>query len=161
VADRPAAWRRALAPVLSSKAGSWFYLNLAPAIDKRLLPATGGRISVSVGAPVLCLEVAGAKSGVVRRTPLLFVRDGQQLALVASATGRPRHPAWYYNVLAADKFTVWAPGGRSGSYKARVAEQEERARLWEKARLVYPGFEIYEQRARDSREIPIVVLTRA
>ena len=60
---------RALAAFAASRPGSWFYLNIANPIDRRLLPLTNGRISLSLGQPVLCLEVMGAKSGEIRRTP--------------------------------------------------------------------------------------------
>src|SRR5581483_1266277 len=114
------AWERTLTAFAASRAGSWFFLHVANPIDKRLLPASGGRLSLSIGQPVLCLEVRGAKSGAVRRTPLLFAELGDELVLVASATGRPRHPAWYHNVAANPRVKVYAPGGRSGEYLART-----------------------------------------
>ena len=146
--------------VVGSRGGSWFYLNLAPAVDKHLLPATGGRVSVSVGAPMLCLEVPGARSGVLRHTPLLYVRDGDDLVVIASAAGRPKHPAWFHNVLAAERFMVYAPGGRSGWYTGSVASGDRRERLWRKVSSLYPNFTVYAQRAA-GREIPVVVLSRA
>jgi deazaflavin-dependent oxidoreductase (nitroreductase family) len=154
-------FERALMAFASSKPGSWFYLNVANPVDKRLLPATNGRFSLSIGQPVLCLEVVGAKSGQVRRTPLLFGDVDGELVLVASATGRPKHPAWYHNITANPAVKVYAPGGRSGDYVARTASAEERPRLWEAMRHVYPGFDVYEGRTAGVREIPIVVLSRA
>ena len=157
---RMSPWVRALSSFAASPAGSWFYLNIANPIDRRLLPATNGRLSLSIGQPVLCLEVVGAKSGQIRRTPLLFTQVDGELAVVASATGRPRHPAWYYNVVANPHVRVYAPGGRTGDYLARVASAEERPRLWAAAVDLYPGFEVYEGRTDGIREIPIVVLSR-
>jgi deazaflavin-dependent oxidoreductase (nitroreductase family) len=154
-------FERALERFAASRPGSWFFLHVANPIDRRLLPATGGRFSVSIGQPVLCLEVRGAKSGVIRRTPLLFVDDGGDLVLVASATGRPKHPAWYHNVSANPEVKVYAPGGRSGDYVARTATGEERARLWDAARDLYRGFDTYEGRTSGIREIPVVVLSKA
>jgi deazaflavin-dependent oxidoreductase (nitroreductase family) len=151
---------RALAAFAASRPGSWFYLNVANPIDRRLLPLTGGRISLSLGQPVLCLEVAGAKSGKIRRTPLLFKEVDGELVMVASATGRPKHPAWYHNVRANARVKVYAPGGRTGSYVARTASVEERQRLWPEMVDLYPGFEVYEGRTAGVREIPIVVLSR-
>jgi deazaflavin-dependent oxidoreductase (nitroreductase family) len=152
---------RALASFAASGPGSWFYLNIANPIDRRLLPLTGGRISVSLGQPILCLEVAGAKSGEIRRTPLLFKDVNGELVVVASATGRPRHPAWYHNVRASPRVKVYAPGGRTGNYVARTASAEERGRLWSEMVDLYPGFDVYEGRTTGVREIPIVVLNRA
>ena len=151
---------RALAAFAASRPGSWFYLNVANPVDRRLLPLTNGRISLSLGQPVLCLEVAGAKSGEIRRTPLLYMDDDGDLVVVASATGRRKHPAWYHNVRANPEVKVYAPKGRSGSYRARVAEGEERERLWKEAREFYSGFNVYERRVEGQREIPIVVLSR-
>src|SRR5436305_655309 len=152
---------RALAAFAASKPGSWFYLNVANPVDRRLLPLTDGRISLSLGQPVLCLEVAGAKTGKTRRTPLLFKEVNGELVMVASATGRPKHPAWYHNVSANPRVKAYAPGGRTGEYVARTASPEERDRLWSAMVDLYPGFEVYEGRTTDIREIPIVVLRRA
>ncbi len=152
---------RALASFAASRPGSWFYLNVANPIDRRLLPLTGSRFSVSIGQPVLCLEVVGAKSGRTRRIPLLFQEADGQIVIVASATGRPKHPAWYHNVRANPRVKLYAPGGRSGRYVARVASPEERDHLWAAMVNLYPGFEVYEGRARGIREIPIVVLERS
>jgi len=154
-------YERLLTAFAASRPGSWFFLNIANPIDRRLLPATGGRLSVSIGQPVLCLEVLGAKSGQVRRTPLLFAEVDGDLVLVASATGRPRHPAWYHNVKANPRVKVYAPGGRSGEYVARTASEDERERLWAAVVDLYHGFEVYEGRTEGIRQIPIVVLSRA
>jgi deazaflavin-dependent oxidoreductase (nitroreductase family) len=155
------AWERGLTAFAASRAGSWFYLHVANPIDKRLLPATDGRLSLAIGQPVLCLEVRGAKSGAIRRTPLLFAELGDELVLVASATGLPRHPAWYHNVSANPRVKVYAPGGRTGEYLARTASGEERERAWAAARYLYSGFDVYEQRTAGIREIPVVLLSRS
>lgn len=154
-------WARALSSFAASPAGSWYFLHVANPIDRRLLPATNGRLSLAIGQPVLCLEVQGAKSGEVRRTPLLFMTAGDDLVIVASATGRPRHPAWYHNVRANPRVKVYAPGGRSGEYTARIAEGDEREQLWQRAVEFYDGFEVYKGRTDGIREIPIVVLSPA
>lgn len=155
------AFERALSRFAASKPGSWFYLNVANPIDRRLLPLTGGRLSLSIGQPVLCLEVLGAKSGQMRRTPLLFKEVDGEIAMVASATGRPKHPAWYHNVVANPQVKIYAPSGLSGEYIGRVASPEERERLWPEMVDLYPGFTVYEGRTEGLRQIPIVVLTRA
>lgn len=157
---RMRAWARALSSFAASPAGSWFFLHVANPIDKRLLPATNGRLSLSIGQPVLCLEVVGAKSGTLRRTPLLFMADGDDLVIVASATGIPRHPAWYRNLVANPRVRIYAPRGRGGEYDARTAEGAERERLWRQAVDFYKGFEVYEGRTEGIREIPVVVLSR-
>jgi deazaflavin-dependent oxidoreductase (nitroreductase family) len=149
---------RALTKVLSSKAGSWYFLNVANPIDKRLIPLTNGYVSAAPGQPILVLEHRGAKSGKLRRTPLLFARDGDDLVIVGSSGGAPKHPAWIHNLRAHPRVKVFARG-RSGDYMTREAQGEERERLWRKATAIYPGYDVYKVRA-GAREIPIVVLSR-
>jgi deazaflavin-dependent oxidoreductase (nitroreductase family) len=142
-----------------SKAGSWFYINVAMRIDRVLLPLSGGRLSISVGQQVGLLETIGAKSGEVRKTPLLFLRDGDHVVLIASMGGAPRHPAWLHNLRAHPRVSFLGPGGASGHYVAREASGAERARLWDEAVDHYAGYDTYRVRAGE-REIPIVVLER-
>lgn len=153
-------WLRSIVSMAASRPGSWFFLHVANPIDRRLLPATNGRLSLSIGQPVLCLEVVGAKSGQIRRTPLLFTEVDGELVMIASAGGAPRHPAWYRNVSANPRVKVYAPRGRTGDYVARTAQGEERSRMWAAALELYPGFDVYAERA-GAREIPVVVLRRA
>lgn len=143
-----------------SKAGSWFYVNVAMRVDRVLLPLSGGRVSISIGQQVGMLETVGAKSGQVRRTPLLFVRDGNHVVLIASMGGAPRHPAWLHNLRANPKVRFLGPGGLSGDYVAREADGDERARLWDEAVDYYAGYETYRVRAGE-RTIPVVVLEPA
>lgn len=152
-------WARPLAKLAASAPASWFFLHVANPIDKRLLPATNGRLSVALGQPVLCLEVTGAKTGQPRRTPLLYMQSDDDLVIIASATGRKQHPIWYRNLTAHPRVKVYAPGGRTGEYVARTAEGDERGRLYRQAVEFYPGFTVYE--TRTSREFPVVVLSRA
>ena len=120
---------------------------------------TGGRIGGGLGqVATLLLDHVGAKSGTLRTTPLLYVRDGENLAVVASKGGFPKNPAWFYN-LRANPVTYVQVGPERRRVRARVATGEERARLWEHAVRVWPGYEDY--RARTDREIPIVVLEPA
>ncbi len=154
-------FQRVLEKFAASQPGSWFYLHIGNPVDRRLLPATNGRVSLSLGVPVLCLEVRGAKTGQIRRTPLLFTEVDGELVIVASATGRPKHPAWFHNVRANPEVKVYAPGGRSGAYRARVVGAEEREKFWQAAREFYSGFDVYESRTEGVREIPIVALRPA
>jgi len=148
---------RTIVPIVSSRAGSWFFLNVANPIDKRLIPATNGWVSLGLGLPVLVMEVRGAKSGELRRVPLLYARDGDYLVLIASTDGAPRHPAWFHNVRATHDVKAYLRR-RSGRYRARVAEGQERERLWDRATALNPGYNIYRDRA-SSREIPVVALS--
>ena len=150
---------RRLEGFAQSKPGSWFYVNVAMRVDRMLLPLSRGRVSISVGQQVGMLETIGAKSGQVRRTPLLFMRDGDHVVLIASKGGAPRHPAWLHNLRANPQVRFLGPRGVTGDYVAREADGDERARLWDDAVDYYAGYATYEVRAGD-REIPVVVLDR-
>jgi deazaflavin-dependent oxidoreductase (nitroreductase family) len=143
----------------STKAGAWYFINVANPVDKRLVPATNGRLSLAPGQPVLVLETVGAKSGAVRRIPLLYATDGDDFVLVASKGGAPKHPAWYHNVRANPDVRLFVKG-RSGRYRAHVAEGAEYERLWGVVTAIYPGYDVYQQRAA-GRRIPLVVLSSA
>jgi len=132
------------------------YMKIASPIDRRLIPATNGRLSTGVGQPVLVMEVAGAKSGKKRRTPLLYMRDGDNIILVASYGGKQRHPAWYHNVKANPRVRLFVRNG-SGWYTARQAEGEERERLWNAVTEFYDGYRKYQ--TYTDREIQLFVLT--
>jgi hypothetical protein len=84
----------------SSRAGGWFFVNVANRIDPPLLRLSRGRVSIAVGQPVLLLTTRGARTGQPRSTPLLYGSDGDRLVLVASKAGSPQHPAWYRNLKA-------------------------------------------------------------
>jgi F420H(2)-dependent quinone reductase len=105
--------------------------------------------------PVLLLDHVGAKSATRRTSPLVYGRDGDRFVLVASKGGYPKNPAWLHNVLASPDTTVQV-GSRRIDVRARVAEGEERARLWQLMLGVYGGYASYQQRTE--REIPLVVL---
>ena len=123
-----------------------------------LYRATGGRLMGSFdGNPVLLLHHVGRRSGESRVTPLLFFRDGDDLVVVASMGGTPKHPAWFHNVCASPETEVEV-GRERRRVRARVATAEERARLWPALAERYPAFEAYQARA--PREIPVVILSR-
>ena len=156
---RPSALKRALVPIVSSRAGSWYFLNVANPIDRRLIPATRGRLSLAPGMPLLVMENRGGKSGALRRTPLLYARDGDDIVLIASNGGNPRHPAWFHNVRANPDVKLFLRG-RTGRYRARIVEGAERERLWHIATELNPGYDIYKGRA-SNRQIPVVALSPA
>jgi deazaflavin-dependent oxidoreductase (nitroreductase family) len=105
--------------------------------------------------PMLLLDHVGAKSATRRTSPLVYARDGENLVLVASKGGYPKHPAWFHNLVANPDTTVQV-GSRRRHVHARVAEGEERRRLWPLMVGVYGGYEDYQRRT--AREIPLVVL---
>ncbi len=120
---------------------------------------TGGRLGHSipgVQGKMLLLDHVGAKSGTKRTSPLLYVKDGEDIVIVASKGGFPKNPAWYYNLVANPDTTVQV-GSKHLPVRARVAKPEERDRLWAMAVAAYGGYRDYAARSK-GREIPLVVL---
>jgi deazaflavin-dependent oxidoreductase (nitroreductase family) len=149
-------WERAQTAFAASGPGGWLFVNVFNRIDPILLRVSGGRLSVAVGQPVLLMTSTGARSGQPRQTPLLYSTDGDRIVLVASKAGSSRHPAWYHNVMAHPDVDVLARG-RSGRYRAREAQGDERDRLWRQVNELYSGYDVYQERAGE-RRIPVVVL---
>lgn len=123
---------------------------------------SGGRIGGSwrVGSalrapvPVCLVTTTGRKSGEPRTVPLLHLPDGDRVLLVASQGGLPKHPQWYYNVLADPNVTVQV-GRRRRAMTAREATQSERAKLWPRLVERYADFADYQ--ANTSRIIPVII----
>jgi deazaflavin-dependent oxidoreductase (nitroreductase family) len=105
--------------------------------------------------PMLLLDHVGAKSATRRTSPLVYAEDGENLVLVASKGGFPKHPGWYHNLIANPDTTVQV-GSRRLNVRARVADPQERERLWPMVVKVYGGYEDYQRRTE--REIPLVIL---
>jgi F420H(2)-dependent quinone reductase len=119
--------------------------------------ATGGRIGHRFPgiAPMLLLDHLGAKSGKQRTIPLLYLRDGDDIVIVASKGGYPRNPAWFHNLRANPDTTIQV-GSERRPVRARVAGPEDRARLWPRVVKTYRGYGDYQRRT--DREIPLVIL---
>ncbi|MEA2273204.1 MAG: hypothetical protein QOI98_1912 [Solirubrobacteraceae bacterium] len=131
---------------------------MVTATHVNLYRASGGRIGKRIsGVPILLLEHVGRKSGKRRTTPLMYVEDGDDLVLIASFGGAPKHPSWWINLRANPETTVQV-GSERRSVRAREALPEERERLWDKAVDAYSDYAVYE--TRTDREIPVVVLSR-
>jgi deazaflavin-dependent oxidoreductase (nitroreductase family) len=105
---------------------------------------------------MLLLDHVGAKSGVRRTSPLQYVEDGENVVVIASKGGFPKHPAWFHNLKANPDTTVQIGSERRRVHARVVADPEERERLWAKAVSIFRPYEDYRRRA--GREIPIVVL---
>jgi deazaflavin-dependent oxidoreductase (nitroreductase family) len=153
--------KRRVTAVALTKAGTWFSSQVGAKIDPWLLRATRGRVDHTLGQiPIVLVTVRGARSGQERTVPLLYFTDGEDVILIASSYGRAKFPAWYYNLKANPDVTLEAMG-RSGAYVAHEAESEDRDRLFELAKLVYSGYNQYEQRTAGIRRIPVMRLSPA
>ncbi|HEX3005894.1 MAG TPA: nitroreductase family deazaflavin-dependent oxidoreductase [Angustibacter sp.] len=107
------------------------------------------------GVPIIVLTSRGAKSGLLRKTPLMRVEHEGSYAVVASKGGAPQHPVWYHN-LVADPHVELQDGGDRRDYLARELEGDERAQWWERAVQVWPDYAEYQQKT--DRLIPVFVL---
>jgi len=119
---------------------------------------SGGRVAghLPSGAPICLLTTTGRRTKRRRTVPLLCLRDGADLVVVASRGGMSAHPAWYVN-LRADPRAVVQLGPAAIRVRARDATEEERHRLWPTLAAVYEHFDAYQ--ARTSRDIPVVILS--
>ncbi|HET6999238.1 MAG TPA: nitroreductase/quinone reductase family protein [Solirubrobacterales bacterium] len=138
--------------------GTWTAINVGQRVDPPLMRLTRGRLRVGFIAPTVVLTHTGARSGKRRNTPLLYFTDGDEVVLVASKGGAASHPAWYHNVKANPEVEACSDG-RPQPYLAREAAGEERERLWKLATTLYDGYDLYQEKAREHRTIPVVVLT--
>ena len=116
---------------------------------------TGGKIGGWIMGPVLLLTTTGRKTGKQRTSPLLYLQDGENMAIVGSNGGATRHPAWWLNLLANPEAGVEI-GSRKLRVRAGEAKGEEKSRLWARLVEMYPSYEDYQKRT--TREIPVVVL---
>jgi deazaflavin-dependent oxidoreductase (nitroreductase family) len=110
------------------------------------------------GAPICIVTTTGRRSGRPRTVPLLYMRDGDDIIVVASKGGMPQHPDWYLNVAANPEVEIEI-GDHSEPYVARTADAEERASLWPRLVEVYSSYDDYQ--ARTDREIPVVICSPA
>lgn len=120
---------------------------------------SGGRIGAHLPgwpeARIVLIDHTGARSGTKRTSPLMYVEDGDAIAVMASKAGQPTHPAWFHNLRANPDTTIQI-GSSVRQVRARVTDDEERGRLWSKFVTTYPGSEFYQRNAQ-GRQIPIVV----
>jgi deazaflavin-dependent oxidoreductase (nitroreductase family) len=121
--------------------------------------ANGGRPGGPFqGMPILLLHHTGARTGMVRVNPLAYQVDGDRFVVFGSKGGAPTNPDWYHNLRANPRATIEV-GAETIAVLARVAEGEERERMWNRQKKVMPGFAAYEQRTR--RQIPVIILERS
>ena len=107
------------------------------------------------GVPILLLHHTGAKSGKVRVNPLAYQANGDRLVVFASKGGAPTNPDWFHNLKANPRATVEV-GTETRDVRARVAEGEEREKIWSRQKEIMPGFAGYE--TKTTRQIPVIIL---
>ncbi|TQO19719.1 deazaflavin-dependent oxidoreductase (nitroreductase family) [Rhodoglobus vestalii] len=107
------------------------------------------------GMPVIVLTTVGAKSGKLRKTALMRVEHDGNYAVVASLGGAPKHPVWYFNIVAHPHVELHDVGAK-GDFMAREVTGDEKVLWWERSVAAYPDYADYQ--AKTDREIPVFVL---
>ncbi|WP_055490985.1 nitroreductase family deazaflavin-dependent oxidoreductase [Streptomyces sp. TP-A0356] len=116
---------------------------------------TRGTTLLETGLPVVILTTLGARSGKIRKTPLMRVEHEGNYAVVASLGGAPKHPVWYHNVMQHPTVEL-QDGPLRQEMTAREVTGEEKAVWWERAVAAYPPYDEYQKKT--DREIPVFVL---
>ena len=125
--------------------------------NAELYMASGGKEGTLMkGKPVVLLTTIGAKTGKIRKTPLMRVEHNGEYAVVASLGGAPKHPVWYYNIKKHPHVEL-QDGTATADYEAREVTGDEKAAWWRRAVEVWPDYEDYQRKT--DREIPVFVLT--
>lgn len=129
-----------------SKVNTWLYR------------ISGGRVGGTWlrGAPVMLLTTIGRKSGEPRTVPVLYLRDQENVVIVASKGGMGHHPLWYSNLEVNPEVQI-AIGSEKQRMVARRATEDEKAALWPRLVEMYRDFDDYQ--ARTERNIPVVILS--
>ena len=133
-------------------------MRVASAINVRVYRLSGGKLlgRFRSGAPVCLLTTKGRKSGPPRTVPLLYLKEGDDLIVVASQGGAPQHPAWYLN-LEAEPMAEVEIGHRRVPIVARRVAEHERTELWPRLVKFYPPYDEYQRRT--TRPIPVIRLS--
>jgi len=108
------------------------------------------------GMPIILLTTIGAKTGKLRKTPLMRVEHNGEYACVASLGGAPKNPVWYYNIAKNPRVEL-QDGSVTQDYDAREVFGDEKAVWWERAVEAYPDYADYQ--TKTDRQIPVFVLT--
>jgi deazaflavin-dependent oxidoreductase (nitroreductase family) len=110
------------------------------------------------GLPTLLLTTRGRKSGKLRRTALIYGRDGKNYLVVASNGGAPKHPLWYLNLVANPEVELQV-GADKFSARARPATPTEKLQLWPLMSKIFPRYDKYQvTAAKAGRDIPLVIM---
>lgn len=121
--------------------------------------SSGGTKGTTImGKPVVIVTMRGARSGKIRKTPLMRVEHGGSYAIVASVGGRPSNPDWYHNIVA-DPEVLLQDGPDRRAYTAHLATGDERRVWWDRAVEAFPTYADYQRKV--TREIPVFVLDPA
>lgn len=125
---------------------------------RRYVESSGDDGHMWRGVPTLLLTTTGRKSGLRRRTALIYGRDDDRFVIVASKGGHPTHPQWYENLVIEPLVDVQVGPEKFSARATSVEDDATYARLWREMASIWPGFDDYK--LKTARRIPLVVLTR-
>lgn len=120
---------------------------------------TKGTTLLDTGLPVIVLTMRGRRTGKLRKAPVMRVESDGQYAIVASKGGDPKHPGWYWNLLAHPDDVQIQDGPERFAVTVRQVEGAERQTWWDRAVAAYPPYAEYQ--AATERRIPVLVATRS
>jgi F420H(2)-dependent quinone reductase len=130
-------------------------LKLFAQLNAAVYRMSGGRVMGKMGNSDICVvRMQGARSGKWRDVPLMYVPNGNGVALVASLGGAPKHPVWYHNLVAHPDIEVLVKGS-TRKLRARIASAAEKAAVWPKCVAAYPPYEAYQRKT--TRDIPVFI----
>ncbi|MEY2419110.1 MAG: hypothetical protein QOG90_1790 [Actinomycetota bacterium] len=114
---------------------------------------TSGNTLMDTGMPIILLLTRGAKTGLLRKTPLMRVEHDGEYALIASLGGAPKHPVWYFNLLAHPDNVQVQDGPEPFAVTVRELSGDERQLWWDRGVAAYPPYAEYQQKTE--RVIPV------
>jgi deazaflavin-dependent oxidoreductase (nitroreductase family) len=123
--------------------------------------ASGGRTANTLrdtGLPIVVLTMRGARTGKIRKAPVMRVEHEGEYAIVASKGGAPSNPAWYHNLLAHPDDVMLQDGPEPFPVSIRQLAGQERGLWWQRAVAAFPPYADYQQRT--TRTIPVLLATR-
>lgn len=140
------------------KIGSWIISRIGR-WQVCVYELTGGRLwNKFLGSPVAILTTIGRKTGQVRKIPLLYLMQGEQVVMTASKGGMSKLPLWYFNVAAQPQVEIQI-GAVKKSYTLREANAEEEALLWPQLEAMYKDYKEYRARTAGVRVIPVLIFS--
>jgi F420H(2)-dependent quinone reductase len=128
----------------------------------QLYESSGGQQGTTLrdtGLPVVIVTSRGNKTGKIRKTPLMRVEHDGRYLLVASQGGAPKHPVWYYNLIADPDNVELQDGPDRFPVHVRELDGDERAEWWPRAVAAFPPYAEYQEKT--SRTIPVFLVTRS
>lgn len=138
------------------KFGEWFIKRIG-SMQVWVYEKTNGRLwNTFLGGQVAILTTLGRKSGEPRKTPLLYIEDGNRVVMVGSKGGMSKPPLWFLNLQANPEAQVQVRA-RKRTMISRVATPEEEATLWPKLDAMYAGYAEYRARCEGVRKIPVII----